>query len=102
MRKDKEKVLDEVWTEERVKSFLNVRSHDEVEEDFHMLLKAYQSMRAEDFAKFVSFFINDGRSLNARNPAGKRFWTSSASTGGLKPMDRSSKTPAQTSTLARP
>ncbi|MEM0953144.1 MAG: PA4642 family protein [Pseudomonadota bacterium] len=71
MRKDKEKVLDEVWTEERVKSFLNVRSHDDVEEDFHMLLKAYQSMRAEDFAKFVNFFTNDGRSVNARNPAGK-------------------------------
>ena len=37
MRKDKEKVLDEVWTEDRVKSFLDVKSYDEVEEDFHML-----------------------------------------------------------------
>ncbi len=71
MRKDKEKVLDEVWTEERVKSFLSVRSHDDVAEDFHMLLKAYQSMRAEDFAKFVNFFTGDGRSLNATNPAGQ-------------------------------
>ncbi len=71
MKKDKEKVLDEVWTEERVKSFLNVRSHDEVEEDFHMLLKAYQSMRAEDFAKFVGFFTADGRSVNSRGPDGQ-------------------------------
>ena len=71
MRKDKEKVLDEVWTEARVKSFLQVRSHDDVEEDFHMLLKAYQSMRAEDFAKFVAFFVEDGRHLDATNPAGK-------------------------------
>ncbi|MEE4660223.1 MAG: PA4642 family protein, partial [Halieaceae bacterium] len=69
MRKDKEKVLDEVWTEARVKSFLQIRSHDDVEEDFHMLLKAYQSMRAEDFAKFVSFFVDDGRNLDATNPA---------------------------------
>ncbi len=71
MKKDKEKVLDEVWTEDRVKSFLEVRSYDEVEEDFHMLLKAYQSMRAEDFAKFVGFFTAEGRSLNARNPEGQ-------------------------------
>jgi hypothetical protein len=71
MRKDKEKVLDEVWTDERVKSFLDVRPHDEVEEDFHMLLKAYQSMRAEDFGKFVGYFLADGRSLGSTNPAGE-------------------------------
>ena len=71
MRKDKEKILDEVWTEDRVKSFLEVRSYDEVEEDFHMLLKAYQSMRAEDFAKFVDFFVADGRNLNSPDPDGR-------------------------------
>ena len=38
MKKDKQKVLDEVWTEELVKSFLAVRSHDGTDEDFHMLL----------------------------------------------------------------
>ena len=71
MRKDKEKVLDEVWTDERVRSFLQVRPYDEVSEDFHMLLKAYQSMRAEDFGKFVRYFIADGRDLNTTNPAGQ-------------------------------
>ena len=71
MRKDKEKVLDEVWTEDRVRSFLKVRSYDEVEEDFHMLLKAYQSMRAEDFAKFVDFFTAEGRNLNSPDPRGR-------------------------------
>ena len=71
MRKDKEKVLDEVWTEDRVKSFLDVRSHDEVERDFHMLLKAYQSMRDEDFAKFLNFFTGAGHNINATNPAGE-------------------------------
>ena len=71
MRKDKEKVLDEVWTDDRVKSFLQVRSYDEVEEDFHMLLKAYQSMRAEDFEKFVGYFTAEGRSVNSRNPEGQ-------------------------------
>ena len=57
MRKDKEKVVDEVWTEEHVKSFLNVKPHDGSDEDFHMLLKAYQSMRASDFELFVSFSV---------------------------------------------
>ncbi len=71
MRKDKEKVVDEVWTDDRVKSFLEVRPHDEVEEDFHMLLKAYQSMRVEDFAQFIAYFLEDGRSLNSANPEGE-------------------------------
>lgn len=65
MRKDKQKVIDEVWTEDHVKSYLKVRSHDGTSADFHMLLKAYQSMRADDFELFVSFFCKDGRDLNA-------------------------------------
>ena len=65
MRKDKEKVLDEVWTEDHVRSFLDVRSHDGSNEDFHMLLKAYQSMRASDFELFVSFFLEQDRDVNA-------------------------------------
>jgi hypothetical protein len=71
MRKDKEKVLDEVWTEDHVKSFLNVRSHDGTAEDFHMLLKAYQSMRASDFELFVGFFCNEDRDLNAIGKDGR-------------------------------
>jgi hypothetical protein len=71
MRKDKEKVVDEVWTEEHVKSFLNVKSHDGSDEDFHMLLKAYQSMRASDFELFVSFFCNDGRDMNKAGKDGR-------------------------------
>ena len=71
MRKDKKTVLDEVWTEDHVKSFLNVRSHDGTAEDFHMLLKAYQSMRASDFELFVDFFCADGRNLNASGKDGR-------------------------------
>jgi len=71
MRKDKKTVLDEVWTEDHVKSFLNVRSHDGTAEDFHMLLKAYQSMRASDFEIFVAFFCADGRNLNASGKDGR-------------------------------
>ena len=71
MRKDKEKVLDEVWTEDHVRSFLNVRSHDGTDEDFHMLLKAYQSMRASDFELFLQFFREQNRDLNATDRDGR-------------------------------
>jgi hypothetical protein len=71
MRKDKEKVIDEVWTEDHVKSYLNVRSHDGTSEDFHMLLKAYQSMRVSDFALFVNFFLGEKRDLNAIGKDGR-------------------------------
>lgn len=65
MRKDKVKVLDDVWTEDHIKSFLSIRPHDNSDEDFHMLLKAYQSMREEDFAVFVAFFKGENRNIDA-------------------------------------
>ena len=71
MRKDKEKVLDEVWTEEHVKSFLQVRPHDGSDENFYMLLKAYQSMRAADFELFVGFFTTESRDINATGKDGR-------------------------------
>jgi hypothetical protein len=71
MKKDKEKVVDDVWTEDHVRSFLNVRSHDNTSEDFHMLLKAYQSMRADDFELFVGFFLEKKRDINALGKDGQ-------------------------------
>jgi hypothetical protein len=71
MRKDKEKVLDEVWTEDHVRSFLQVRPHDGSDENFHMLLKAYQSMRAEDFELFLQFFTAEKRDVNATGKDGR-------------------------------
>ncbi|MEP4485787.1 MAG: PA4642 family protein [Halioglobus sp.] len=75
MKKDKEKVLDEVWTQEHVKSFLNVRAHDGTSDDFHMLLKAYQSMRVEDFELFITFFSAEDRDLNAADRKGRTLLT---------------------------
>lgn len=71
LRKDKEKVLDEVWTPDHVRSFLEVRPFDGTNEDFFMLLKAYQSMRASDFELFVSYFIEEKRDVNAKGLNGK-------------------------------
>ena len=71
MRKDKQKVLDEVWTEDRVRSFLDYQSIEGTDADFHLLLKAYQSMRASDFELFVRFFQAQDRNVNATNPEGQ-------------------------------
>jgi hypothetical protein len=71
LKKDKEKVLDEVWTEQRVKDFLLIQPAEDMEADFHVLLKAYQSMRLENFEEFIGFFVAEKRSLNATNPKGE-------------------------------
>ncbi len=71
MRKDKEKVLDEVWTEERIRRFLELNPVEGVNGDFHMLMRAYQSMKHEDFTKFVGFFCSEKRNINAQNPLGE-------------------------------
>jgi hypothetical protein len=71
LKKDKEKVLDEVWTTERVRDFLAVKPAEEVEADFHVLLKAYQSMRLENFEEFIAMFIAEGRNLSAKNAEGQ-------------------------------
>lgn len=69
---DKPKVIGEEWSDERVKSFLAIAPYDNaVNADFNALLKAYQAMRAEDFERFVGFFVDAGRDLNAVNDQGE-------------------------------
>ena len=71
LKKDKAKVLDEVWTEARIRSFLEVQPASGVDADYHALEKAYQQMRSEDFALFIDFFMQDQRNPDARNPRGQ-------------------------------
>lgn len=71
MRKDKEKVLDEQWDDERVASFLQPRPGDPENSDYAILLRAYQSMRESDFARFVPLFSEAGRDVNAAGPDGR-------------------------------
>ena len=63
MKKDKERVQDEVWTEARIRSFLNLQPPAGVNADYHRLQRAYQSMREIAFTclgfalPFDSFMI---------------------------------------------
>jgi hypothetical protein len=71
LKKDKEKVIDPVWGEERIREFLDLLPPAGENADFHKLLKAYQSMRAEDFETFVDFFVTAKGDLHAKNIEGK-------------------------------
>jgi hypothetical protein len=71
---DKEAVFNEVWDDERVRGFLRRDTRAMPgDADFHLLLHAYQSMRAGDFARFVRFFVEDGHDLNASDEHGRTF-----------------------------
>ena len=77
MKKDKQKVIDEVWDDSRVRSFLDktVPSQSGTpfpgDADFYVLRHAYQSMRPEDFGRFLDFYVADGRDVRARDHKGR-------------------------------
>lgn len=73
LRKDKEKVLGEIFDEERIKTFLTFTAPSDVNADFHLLEKAYRGMRGENFGTFVKLFVESGRDINATCPEGKTF-----------------------------
>lgn len=65
------KVEGEEWSDERIKSFLDLQPRDETAPDYHVLKEAYQYMTPEFFARFVPFFVEAGRDINAQNPEGQ-------------------------------
>lgn len=73
LRKDKEKVLGEIFDEERIKTFLQYPAPAGINADFHLLEKAYRGMRGENFSTFVKLFVEAGHDLNAVGPEGKTF-----------------------------
>ena len=71
LKKDKQKVLGEIFTDERVKGFLDLLPPPGVDADFHVLEKAYRGMNIENFVTFVQFFTDAGRNINAAGPDGR-------------------------------
>ena len=75
-RPDKAKVIDEVWTDERIRSFLfteQPKQHGQTvpgELDYYVLLRAYQAMRVHDFDRFLQYFEEQGGNFDARGPKG--------------------------------
>lgn len=71
LKKDKQKVLGEVFDDERVKSFLDYQAPKGVSTDYHLLEKAYRGMNIDNFVTFLNFFKQAGYDLNASNPDGR-------------------------------
>lgn len=73
LRKDKEKVLGEIFDDARIATFFDYDAPAGINADFHLLEKAYRGMRGENFATFVKLFIEAGRDINAQGTDGKTF-----------------------------
>lgn len=67
MRKDKQKVLEEVLSEEQIRGFLLTAPPSGLSADYNCIEKAYRGMVARDFARFIEFFVASGRDINAQN-----------------------------------
>ena len=71
MKKDKQKVIGEELTDERIKELLSLNPEDGVNRDYFILMKAYRALRTHDFARFVVFFREAGLDLEATGPEGR-------------------------------
>lgn len=71
LRKDKQKVLGEIFDDARIKTFLEGEPPAGIDADFHLLEKAYRGMNVENFATFVEFFVNSGHRIDAAGSDGK-------------------------------
>ncbi|MBU6950211.1 PA4642 family protein [Hahella sp. HN01] len=65
------KVVDEEWSDERVQGFLELEPRDESDPDYHVLRQAYEYMLARDYARFVAYFAEADRNINALSPEGE-------------------------------
>lgn len=70
-RKDKKKVVGEPMTDEQVKVFLGGIPEAGEDPHFHDLLKAYRSLREEDFERFLTYFVAANGNVNAIGPDGR-------------------------------
>ncbi|MDE1463029.1 PA4642 family protein [Spartinivicinus poritis] len=75
MKKDKQKVIGEDVSDERLKELLATQSYDGTNNDYHILTNAYRALREDDFSRFLTFFIAAGHNINARNKEGETFLT---------------------------
>lgn len=75
LKKDKAKVLGEVFDEERIRTFLDFEPPEGTSRDYHLLERAYRGMKAENFVTFLDMFTAAGYDLNATNNAGETLLT---------------------------
>lgn len=73
LKKDKQKVLGEVFDDARIRTFLDYEAYGDSNPDYHLLEKAYRGMKVDNFATFLDFFNEAGHDINAKNQEGFTF-----------------------------
>ncbi|WP_226665900.1 PA4642 family protein [Microbulbifer aggregans] len=71
LKKDKQKVLGEVFDDARIAEFLTGEAPAGFNRDFYLLERAYRGMKAENFATFVGLFKEQGLDLDSQSPEGQ-------------------------------
>ena len=71
LKKDKQKVLGEVFDNERIADFLTGEAPAGYNRDFYLLERAYRGMKAENFETFVHLFKEQGLDLDSQSPEGQ-------------------------------
>lgn len=64
---------DEEWSDERLKSFLELEPPAEMPADYNVLLKAYRGMTPELFRRFIPIYQQAGKDLNCSLTDGSTF-----------------------------
>lgn len=59
------------WNDERVRSWLTLQPPEGINADYHVLQRAYQAMRPDDFERFIVFFLAQNRNIKAPGPDGQ-------------------------------
>jgi hypothetical protein len=70
-KKDKEKVFGGDWSEQQLREFMQVDSHDGTDPDHLALIRAYRHMVPATFAQFVALFAAEGRNVQATDLQGR-------------------------------
>ncbi|MGI9278319.1 MAG: PA4642 family protein [Endozoicomonas sp.] len=73
MKKDKQKVIGEVLSDERIKELLTLQPPAGEDRALHILTRAYRALRAEDFERFLRFYSETGLDMNPGTPEGSSF-----------------------------
>ena len=63
----------EKWSDDRLKTFLELEPPTGMPADYNILLKAYRGMPAELFERFIPIYLEDGRDINDILPDGSTF-----------------------------
>ena len=73
LKKDKQKVTEEVFTSDMLRSFLRAPVPSEDEDDYRRLLFAYRGMPVEAFTVYLELFVEAGHNLFAKDAKGQTF-----------------------------